>query len=70
MSRLGLWGPGTIFPGGFKAFLDVVTRTGVGAMEVRGIFCGKGKGWWCGVPLCVCGEGAAHVHWRGGVKGG
>lgn len=34
MSRLGLWGPGTTFPGGFESFLNVVTRSGVGAMEV------------------------------------
>lgn len=39
MSRLGLWGPGTSFPGGFKNFLNVVARTGVGAMEVRGAVC-------------------------------
>lgn len=37
MSRLGLWGPGTTFPGGFESFLNVVTRSGVGAMEV-GVF--------------------------------
>ncbi len=35
MSRLGLWGPGATFPGGFKSFLNIVARTGVGAMEVR-----------------------------------
>jgi len=34
MTRLGLWGPGTSFPGGFKDFLVEVDNGGVGAMEM------------------------------------
>lgn len=34
MTRLGLWGPGTAFPGGFAEFLANIERGGVGAMEM------------------------------------
>ncbi len=34
MTRLGLWGPGTSFPGGFTQFLNEVENGGVGAMEM------------------------------------
>ncbi len=34
MTRLGLWGPGTAFPGGFTEFLGNIERGGVGAMEM------------------------------------
>jgi hypothetical protein len=34
MTRLGLWGTGTSFPGGFKEFLGEVDSGGVGAMEM------------------------------------
>ncbi len=34
MTRLGLWGPGTSFPGGFAEFLAEVENGGVGAMEM------------------------------------
>lgn len=34
MTRLGLWGPGTSFPGGFTQFLNEVETGGVGAMEM------------------------------------
>jgi hypothetical protein len=43
MHRLGLWGPGTSFPEGFKTFLKTVLRSGVGAMEVCVCVC-----------MCVC----------------
>jgi predicted RNA methylase len=33
-SRLGLWGPGTSFPAGFKEFMVEVDRGGYGAMEL------------------------------------
>ena len=34
MVRLGLWGKGTAYPGGFKDFLTALERRGVGAMEL------------------------------------
>ena len=34
MTRLGLWGEGTPFPSGFKAFLAALERRGVGALEL------------------------------------
>ena len=34
MVRLGLWGKGTSYPGGFKEFLMALERRGVGAMEL------------------------------------
>jgi hypothetical protein len=34
MTRLGLWGPGTSFTGGFTQFLNEVENGGVGAMEM------------------------------------
>ncbi len=34
MTRLGLWGPGTAFPGGFIQFLNEIEAGGVGAMEL------------------------------------
>lgn len=34
MVRLGLWGPGTSFPGGFTEFMTEIDRGGVGAMEM------------------------------------
>jgi hypothetical protein len=34
MTRLGLWGPGTSFPEGFKQFLAEIDGGGVGAMEM------------------------------------
>lgn len=34
MTRLGLWGPGTAFPGGFQQFLNEVENGGVGALEM------------------------------------
>lgn len=34
MSRLGLWGPGTSFSGGFPEFLSEIDAGGVGAMEM------------------------------------
>jgi hypothetical protein len=34
MTRLGLWGPGASFPGGFAQFLNEVENGGVGAMEM------------------------------------
>jgi hypothetical protein len=34
MVRLGLWGPGTAFPGGFIEFLNQIEGGGVGAMEM------------------------------------
>src|SRR5205085_2539700 len=34
MTRLGLWGPGTSFPGGFKEFMQEIESGGVGAMEM------------------------------------
>lgn len=33
MSRMGLWGPGTHFPLGFKQFFEAVSKRGEGAME-------------------------------------
>jgi predicted RNA methylase len=34
MTRLGAWGPGTQFPGGFQEFLTEIESGGVGAMEM------------------------------------
>ena len=34
MTRLGLWGAGTSFPGGFSEFLSEIESGGVGAMEM------------------------------------
>lgn len=34
MSRLGLWGPDTSFPGGFTEFLSEIEQGGVGSMEM------------------------------------
>ena len=34
MTRLGLWGPGTSFPGGFQEFMQEIESGGVGAMEM------------------------------------
>jgi len=34
MVRLGLWGPGTSFPGGFQEFQNAIDTGGVGAMEM------------------------------------
>jgi hypothetical protein len=34
MTRLGLWGPNTSFPGGFEEFLSEVESGGVGVMEM------------------------------------
>jgi diguanylate cyclase (GGDEF)-like protein len=34
MTRLGLWGEGTSFPGGFQEFLNEVAGGGVGSMEM------------------------------------
>jgi hypothetical protein len=34
MTRLGLWGPGTSFPAGFKDFMEDIENGGVGAMEM------------------------------------
>ena len=34
MTRLGLWGKGTAFPGGFQEFMQEIERGGVGAMEM------------------------------------
>lgn len=34
MTRLGLWGKGTSFPGGFQEFLQEIEQGGVGAMEM------------------------------------
>lgn len=34
MTRLGLWGKGTAFPGGFNEFLNEIESGGVGAMEM------------------------------------
>src|SRR5260370_25575995 len=34
MTRLGLWGPCTSFPGGFGEFLSEIDNGGVGAMEM------------------------------------
>src|SRR5260221_12518205 len=34
MTRLGLWGPDTSFPGGFQQFLAEIEGGGVGAMEM------------------------------------
>src|SRR6266849_1646666 len=34
MTRLGLWGPSTSFPGGFAQFLTEIDTGGVGAMEM------------------------------------
>jgi hypothetical protein len=34
MVRLGLWGPGTSFPGGFNEFRSAIETGGVGAMEM------------------------------------
>jgi hypothetical protein len=34
MSRLGIWGPGTVFPDGFTQFFSAVTRSGIGMMEL------------------------------------
>jgi len=34
MTRLGLWGKGTAFPGGFSEFLNEIEQGGVGAMEM------------------------------------
>lgn len=34
MQRLGLWGPGTSFPGGFAEFQGAIEKGGVGAMEM------------------------------------
>lgn len=34
MTRLGLWGEGTAFPGGFMEFLSEIESGGVGAMEM------------------------------------
>src|SRR6267154_492968 len=34
MTRLGLWGPGTSFPSGFKDFMEDIENGGVGAMEM------------------------------------
>ncbi|KAI9032343.1 P-loop containing NTP hydrolase pore-1-domain-containing protein [Hyaloraphidium curvatum] len=33
MSRMGLWGPGTAFPSGFRDFYDQISKRGEGAME-------------------------------------
>lgn len=33
LTRLGLWGPGTSFPGGFNQFHNEIANAGVGAME-------------------------------------
>ncbi len=34
MTRLGLWGKGTSFPGGFQEFMQEIEQGGVGAMEM------------------------------------
>jgi hypothetical protein len=34
MTRLGLWGVGTSFPGGFQEFMQEIESGGVGAMEM------------------------------------
>ena len=34
MTRLGLWGIGTSFPGGFQEFMQEIESGGVGAMEM------------------------------------
>ena len=34
MDRLGLWGPGTAFPGGFNQFVSAVGNSGMSAMEL------------------------------------
>src|SRR5437764_7193464 len=34
MTRLGVWGIGTSFPGGFQEFMDEIESGGVGAMEM------------------------------------
>ncbi len=34
MTRLGVWGPGTAFPGGFAEFLAEIESGGVGSMEM------------------------------------
>ncbi len=34
MTRLGLWGKGTAFPGGFMEFMGEIDRGGVGSMEM------------------------------------
>ena len=34
MTRLGLWGKGTAFPGGFQEFMQEIDSGGVGAMEM------------------------------------
>src|SRR5256885_12418177 len=34
MTRLGLWGTGTSFPGGFQEFMQEIESGGVGAMEM------------------------------------
>ena len=34
MLRLGLWGPGSPFPGGFREFKLAVDKGGIGMMEL------------------------------------
>lgn len=61
MCRLGLWGEGTGFPGGFTEFYNAIDRGGVGAMEMvaRDM---KACGMYCSRSLSYRGVDYNQVH--------